>query len=170
MKKTWAFDTEPARRINKHRKEFLERLLRDIRSDVDFKTALDVGCGVGVFSSCLVMWAGPAGKVINKHMSEGPWNLVEYTTLVTEDPGDWRRIGEVNSARVYADVPDQRYRQLFSEAKRLAYADVPECSYSVWGCMATPQSAIFVEDIIGPGRARSKFGSTILKLRRSMSI
>ena len=39
----------------------------------------------------------------------------------TDDPHEWRRIGEVNHCRVYADVPEDRFRELFKEAERLAY-------------------------------------------------
>jgi len=91
--------------------------------------------------------------------------------IVTEDPWEWRRIGEVNSARVYADVPEQRFRQLFAEAERLAYVDMPERTYPAWGCVAPPQSAINEDDIVGQSRARSTFGSsTVLKLLRSVRI
>ncbi len=90
--------------------------------------------------------------------------------IVTEDPWEWRRIGEVNSARVYADVPDQRFRQLFHEAERLAYVDVPKQTYPVWGCMAPPQSAITEEDIMSDSWRGSKLGSTVLKLLRSVRI
>ena len=90
--------------------------------------------------------------------------------IATEDPWEWRRIGEVNSARVYADVPEERFRQLFSEAERIAYVDVPKRNYSAWGCMAPPQSAISEDDITGFGRAKSKIGSTVLKLLRSVRI
>jgi radical SAM superfamily enzyme YgiQ (UPF0313 family) len=61
--------------------------------------------------------------------------------IKTEDPMEWRRIGEVNSARVYADVPDLRFRELFARAERLAYSEIPKQAYPAWGCMAPPQSA-----------------------------
>jgi len=63
----------------------------------------------------------------------------------TDDPWEWRRIGEVNSARVYADVPDDRFRELFAEAEKLAY-DIPQKIYPVWGCIAPPHSEISIED------------------------
>ena len=90
--------------------------------------------------------------------------------IETEDPWEWRRIGEVNSARVYADVPEQRFRQLFAEAERLAYVDMPRKTYAAWGCIAPPQSGINEDDIIGQSRTRSSFGSTVLKLLRSVRI
>src|SRR5690606_34650337 len=37
----------------------------------------------------------------------------------TDDPEEWRRIGEVNKCKVYADVPEQRFRELFKRAERL---------------------------------------------------
>jgi anaerobic magnesium-protoporphyrin IX monomethyl ester cyclase len=91
-------------------------------------------------------------------------------TIVTEDPWEWRRIGEVNSARVYADVPEQRFRDLFIEAERLAYVDMPRKVRHVWGCLAPPQSAVHEGDISGFGQPPSNPGSTILKLLRSIRI
>ena len=90
--------------------------------------------------------------------------------IVTEDPWEWRRIGEVNSARVYADVPESRFRELFAEAERLAYVEMPRSTYAAWGCIAPPQSAISENDIVTQGRTRSTFGSTVLKLLRSVRI
>lgn len=90
--------------------------------------------------------------------------------IQTQDPWEWRRIGEVNSARVYADVPEQKFRQLFSEAERMAYVDMPKRTYAAWGCLAPPQSAINEDDIVGRGRSRSRFGSTVLQLFRSVRI
>jgi anaerobic magnesium-protoporphyrin IX monomethyl ester cyclase len=90
--------------------------------------------------------------------------------IVTEDPWEWRRIGEVNSARVYADVPERRFRQLFAEAERLAYVDMPTNTFPAWGCVAPPQGAINEDDIIGQSRGRSTLGTTVLKLLRSVRI
>lgn len=53
MKTTWVFDAEHAQRINEARKEFLEHLFQDMITNIDLKTALDVGCGVGIFSNFL---------------------------------------------------------------------------------------------------------------------
>jgi len=50
----------------------------------------------------------------------------------TEDPEEWRRIGEVNSCRVYADVAEDRFRELFAKAQKLAYADIPRTVNSAW--------------------------------------
>jgi radical SAM superfamily enzyme YgiQ (UPF0313 family) len=60
-------------------------------------------------------------------------------TINTDNPSEWRRIGEVNSCRVYADVPEQRFRELFSEAERLANLEIPKSAYPAWGCLAPPQ-------------------------------
>lgn len=86
----------------------------------------------------------------------------------TDDPWEWRRIGEVNSSRVYADVAEQRFQQLFAEAERLAYVEIPRKTYVAWGCIAPPQSAIEEDDIVEQSRSRSTFGTTVLKLLRSI--
>jgi radical SAM superfamily enzyme YgiQ (UPF0313 family) len=60
----------------------------------------------------------------------------------TDDPQEWRRIGEVNASRVYADVPEARFRQLFERAERLAYGEIPRRAAAAWGCIAPPQSEV----------------------------
>lgn len=43
----------------------------------------------------------------------------------TEDPEEWRRIGEVNSSRCYAGMPEARFRELYAQACLLAYSEIP---------------------------------------------
>jgi anaerobic magnesium-protoporphyrin IX monomethyl ester cyclase len=90
--------------------------------------------------------------------------------IMTEDPWEWRRIGEVNSARVYADIPEARFRELFAEAERLAYVDVPKQTYPAWGCIAPPEGALGQEDTGLRDRIQSSCRSTVLKLLRSVRI
>lgn len=52
--------------------------------------------------------------------------------ISTDDPMEWRRIGEVNGARVYADVPEDRFRELFQEAERIAYTEIPSQVHEAW--------------------------------------
>ncbi len=60
--------------------------------------------------------------------------------LDVDDPNLWRRIGEVNEARVYADVEEGRFRELFAEAERYANHDAVERSRALWGCLAPPHA------------------------------
>ena len=53
MNPLWPFDQEDSMRISERRREFLEDLLKALRTDVDLETALDAGCGVGWFSGWL---------------------------------------------------------------------------------------------------------------------
>ncbi len=53
MDKGWVFDAPHARLLSERRKEFLNRLLQELRGVLDLKTALDVGCGIRVFSKYL---------------------------------------------------------------------------------------------------------------------
>jgi 2-polyprenyl-3-methyl-5-hydroxy-6-metoxy-1,4-benzoquinol methylase len=39
--------------ISERRKEFLHRLLQELKSDLDLRTVLDAGCGAGFFSDYL---------------------------------------------------------------------------------------------------------------------
>ncbi len=59
----------------------------------------------------------PGSPDYDKLRSEGVIN--------TDDPEEWRRIGEVNNARCYADIAAPRFRQMFDDACRLAYSDIP---------------------------------------------
>lgn len=52
--------------------------------------------------------------------------------LEIDDPCMWRIIGEVNSSRVYADVPEERFRVLFRDAENLAYHEIPRDISSHW--------------------------------------
>jgi radical SAM superfamily enzyme YgiQ (UPF0313 family) len=74
----------------------------------------------------------------------------------TDDPQEWRRIGEVNKCRVYADVEESRFRELFKQAERLAYSEIPRYSHAAWGCIAPPQSEVNLEE----QRSRATFGRT----------
>jgi anaerobic magnesium-protoporphyrin IX monomethyl ester cyclase len=90
--------------------------------------------------------------------------------IQTEDPMEWRRIGEVNSARVYADVPEQRVRELFARAERMAYVETPKIVAPAWGCLAPPQSEMAEEVETESERARATFGTLAMKLYRSVRL
>ena len=53
QKARWPFDVESALRINTARIELLNRLLSKLTTTLDLRTALDSGCGIGVFSDHL---------------------------------------------------------------------------------------------------------------------
>jgi FkbM family methyltransferase len=53
MKKTWVFDAPHARRFTEARQSFLRLILPYFKQGLDLRTALDVGCGVGHFSTFL---------------------------------------------------------------------------------------------------------------------
>jgi radical SAM superfamily enzyme YgiQ (UPF0313 family) len=90
--------------------------------------------------------------------------------IETGDPEEWRRIGEVNSCRVYADVPEERFRELFAQAERLAYAEMPSIAYPAWGYPAPTQSEVSADarGIAQRGRSRSTLRALALKLLRSI--
>jgi len=87
----------------------------------------------------------------------------------TDDPAEWRRIGEVNKCRVYADVPDQRFRELFADAETLAYKEIRQhARQGAWGCLAPPQSELPgtdapAEPTLDEARAHATYGRTGLK-------
>ena len=68
----------------------------------------------------------------------------------TDDPDEWRRIGEVNECRVYADVPEKRFRELYSKAVALS-SDIPQRNHGAWGCLAPPQSESSYDENSGDG-------------------
>ena len=67
--------------------------------------------------------------------------------LDIEDPQEWRRIGESNASRVYADIPEARFRELLLQARAFAYTEIPRQVRPAWGCLAPPQSEIKEEDL-----------------------
>ncbi|MBN1397650.1 MAG: B12-binding domain-containing radical SAM protein [Bacteroidetes bacterium] len=61
------------------------------------------------------------------------YDLLREKGIITIDsPFEWRRIGEVNNAHVYADVEEVKFRELFAEMERFAYNDVPKLRQSIW--------------------------------------
>ncbi len=82
----------------------------------------------------------------------------------TDDPEEWRRIGEVNRCRVYADVPEDRFRVLFAEAETLAYKEIRRTTRGAWGCIAPPHCQKDTDDQSPPSvaaaRARATYGRT----------
>jgi anaerobic magnesium-protoporphyrin IX monomethyl ester cyclase len=97
--------------------------------------------------------------------------------IKTDDPMEWRRIGEVNSCRVYADVPEQRFRELYAQAEKIAYQDMPKRTHAAWGCLAPPQSEAAghehrdgqVADT-STQRSRATFGRVIHRLLQTVHI
>ncbi len=53
LQKDWVFDKDSAIRFNRSRTEFLDRLLPELKDNLELKTAIDTGCGIGVFSKYL---------------------------------------------------------------------------------------------------------------------
>jgi len=49
----WVFEGQEQLRLYERKREFLEHLFDELSSCVDLRTALDVGCGIGLFSKCL---------------------------------------------------------------------------------------------------------------------
>jgi anaerobic magnesium-protoporphyrin IX monomethyl ester cyclase len=43
-----------------------------------------------------------------------------------DDPEEWRKIGEVNPSRVYADVSPKRFQQLYTQAWQLVNIEIPK--------------------------------------------
>jgi anaerobic magnesium-protoporphyrin IX monomethyl ester cyclase len=74
----------------------------------------------------------------------------------TDDPQEWRRIGEVNKCRVYADVPEKKFRELFAQTEQIAYHQIPRMTMGAWGCTAPPQSE--ATDAPDGARAHATYG------------
>ena len=68
-----------------------------------------------------------------------------------DNPKEWRKIGEVNPSRIYADVPEEKFRELLAEAEHLAYVKIPG-----------------IENSSGQGISSSRVPSTKGRLRLSL--
>ena len=75
--------------------------------------------------------------------------------IKTDDPNEWRRIGEVNPSRVYAEVPEDRFRELLAQAKRLADVEIPKKVHPAWGHIARTENLSLKE------RLRSRLGRIV---------
>ncbi len=60
------------------------------------------------------------------------YELKNKGMINVDDPLEWRRIGEVNPARAYADMPEGRFRELFAEAQKLANEEIPRAIHDQW--------------------------------------
>ncbi len=49
-----------------------------------------------------------------------------------DDPAQWRKLGEVNDTRIYADIPEQRCRNIFKEITHLAGHVIPSMVRGEW--------------------------------------
>jgi anaerobic magnesium-protoporphyrin IX monomethyl ester cyclase len=52
--------------------------------------------------------------------------------LFTGDPYEWRRIGEVNPSRIYADMPDEKFREMLKILMHIAYTEIPDSIHALW--------------------------------------
>jgi FkbM family methyltransferase len=53
VNRTWVFDGQEQLRLYERKKEFLERLFKELCPYLDLRSGLDAGCGIGLFSKCL---------------------------------------------------------------------------------------------------------------------
>jgi radical SAM superfamily enzyme YgiQ (UPF0313 family) len=52
--------------------------------------------------------------------------------IVHDDPQEWRFISECNEKKVFCDIPEERFRQLFDYAKHVAFERLPMLTDSYW--------------------------------------
>lgn len=59
-------------------------------------------------------------------------NLRKTGVITHDDPETWRFISESNEMKVFCDIPERRFRELFDYAKHLAYCRVPKLNQRYW--------------------------------------
>jgi hypothetical protein len=75
-----------------------------------------------------------------------------------DDPMEWRKIGEIASqARLFVDVPRERFMELFNYANSLSYKLTHD--FGVWGCIAPHGSEVDL-----PGKAPAPFAAVSTQL------
>jgi hypothetical protein len=75
-----------------------------------------------------------------------------------DDPMEWRKIGEIASqARLFVDVPRERFMELFNYANSLSYKLTHD--FGVWGCIAPHGSEVDL-----PGKAPAPFAAVSAQL------
>jgi radical SAM superfamily enzyme YgiQ (UPF0313 family) len=72
------------------------------------------------------------------------YDLLKANGLIDrDDPMEWRKIGEIASqARLFCDVPRERFLELFNYASSLSYKLTHD--FGVWGCIAPHGSELDV--------------------------
>lgn len=90
MTENWSFDSELTRNYTRVRQTFLSSFLDSIRNQVDLRSAVDVGCGVGYFSKFLAELGfhvvGVDGREVNAAEGRRRHPEINFLTRDVEDP------------------------------------------------------------------------------------
>jgi radical SAM superfamily enzyme YgiQ (UPF0313 family) len=61
------------------------------------------------------------------------YRLIEQGEIHIKNPIEWRTIGECNPSKIYADIPEERFKELLFEAYQFAYTEIPQITKDSWG-------------------------------------
>jgi len=61
------------------------------------------------------------------------YQMLASGKIKIDDPSKWRHIGECNPFRIYADIPEDRFKELLNAAYHFAYTEIPLLTKVTWG-------------------------------------
>jgi anaerobic magnesium-protoporphyrin IX monomethyl ester cyclase len=61
------------------------------------------------------------------------YQLLQQGKIHINNPVEWRTIGECNPSKIYADIPEERFKKLLNEAYQFAYTEIPQITRARWG-------------------------------------
>ena len=61
------------------------------------------------------------------------YQMLASGKIKIDDPSEWRHIGECNPFRIYADIPEDRFKELLNAAYHFAYTEIPLLTKETWG-------------------------------------
>ena len=60
------------------------------------------------------------------------YRLLQQGEIHINNPVEWRTIGECNPSKIYADIPEERFKELLNEAYQFAYTEIPQITKEKW--------------------------------------
>jgi SAM-dependent methyltransferase len=121
-----AYNSSESNHYSAYRPPLHELILSKILKDRQFKTALDVGCGVGTSSLALVPYAkrvigyDPSQAMIEKAT---PHPTIAYTSLIDELPSSCDLLCFFGSLEYIDEVALKKYTQLLEKGGQLICCD-----------------------------------------------
>jgi SAM-dependent methyltransferase len=123
----WVFDSDDAQDINRCRQQFLDYLWQEWPSHLGLRTAVDAGCGIGLFSDKLVSLGLNVvafdARVENICEAKRRYSNIDFHVLNVEDP----RLGELGQFDValcfgllyHLENPMLAIRNLYAITKKI---------------------------------------------------
>jgi SAM-dependent methyltransferase len=131
LKSDWSFDARLYQELNIAREQVLRPILAELKQDLQLKTAVDVGCGVGHFSNVLHTLGfevlGLDAREENVVEARQRFPDIEFRVLNAEDPGMEKLgmfdVGLCLGLLYHLENPFRAIRQLGTITSKIAFVE-----------------------------------------------